>query len=137
MRIVHTMRRRADSMLRFVLFLCWCLSGAWPALAAGEPRAQKLEPPNWWVGLKPDPMLLLTGENLTGARVTVTYPGVEVSKTEAAPSGRYVFIWLQMAPQTQSGQVTLTLRTADGSTAVEFPLLPRRPQPKLVPAPIV
>src|SRR3989449_8616145 len=39
---------------------------------------------------------LLTGENLTGARVTVTYPGVEVSKTEAAPSGRYVFIWLQI-----------------------------------------
>ena len=128
MRIVRTMPRRAVSMLRSVIFLCWCLSGAWPALAAGEPRAQKLEPPNWWVGLKPDPMLLLTGENLTGARVTVTYPGVEVSKTEAAPSGRYVFIWLQMAPQTQSGQVTLTLRTADGSTAVEFPLLPRRPQ---------
>ena len=128
MRIVRTMRRRADSMLRSVLFLCCCLSGAWPALAAGGPCAQKLEPPNWWVDFQPDPMLLLTGENLTGARVTVTYPGVEVSKTEAAPSGQYLFIWLQIAPQTKSGQVTLTLRTADGSTAVEFPLLPRRPQ---------
>ncbi len=128
MRVVRTMRRRADSMLRSVLLLCWCLPGAWPALAAGEPRAQKLEPPNWWVDFQPDPMLLLTGENLTGARVTVTYPGVEVSKTEAAPSGRYLFIWLQIAPQTKSGQVTLTLRTADGSTAVEFPLLPRHSQ---------
>ncbi|MDR3763209.1 MAG: alpha-amylase family glycosyl hydrolase [Acidobacteriota bacterium] len=82
----------------------------------------KVEPPNWWVGLAHDPMLLLTGENLQQARVISGTPGVTVWRVQAGAEGRYLFAWLRIARNTQPGKALLTVHTTTGETQVVLPL---------------
>jgi len=101
-----------------------------PCVAVGQaaPRVERVEPPDWWPDVLPDLMVLLTGENLSGASVNFAYPGVRVARTEAQPEGRYLFVWLEIAPGTQPGVVSLAVRTPGGSASVEFSLHPRLPR---------
>ena len=96
-------------------------------LAQASPRVAKVEPPNWWVGL-PDPMLLITGENLTGATVkAVNTPGVHVARVQAEVSGHYLFVWLELESGVRPGPLELLLETPQGSTAIPFSLEARKP----------
>ncbi len=94
-------------------------------LCSAAPVVRKIEPPNWWIGL-PDPMLLITGESLDGATVTVTYPGVRVARQESGPGGRYLFVWLKILPSAKPGRVVLNLRSASSTARAELPLARRR-----------
>ncbi len=94
------------------------------------PRVQEVAPPNWWLSLPPsDLLLLLTGENLSEAKITVRYSRVQVQRIEARPNGHYVFVWLKISGGAQPGIVTLRVQTAAGSVSVPFLLL-ERPDPK-------
>src|SRR5580698_3203266 len=46
------------------------------------PAVEKVEPPNWWVGLTPDVMLLLSGRNLRATHVSCNLRDVVVSRTQ-------------------------------------------------------
>jgi len=66
------------------------------------PCIDKIDPPDWWVGL-PDPMLLVHGEGLNNAHFTVLGNGVTLKRTQASENGHWAFLWLQTksaAPQT-------------------------------------
>ncbi len=119
-RAARTARRRHALAL---LFLLVCAAG----VGAQAPQVNRIEPPNWWVGLKPDVMLLLGGKNLEGATVHVSHPGVNVARVEPGTDGRYLFVWLKLAPQAQPGRVALNIHTAHGDTSAEVPLHARRP----------
>jgi len=98
--------------------------GSVPASAA--PRVEKIEPPNWWIGL-PDPMLLLTGESLAGATVSTSTPGVRVVRTMAGLSNRYLFVWLAIADTASPGTVQLEVSTSGAHQEIAFPLALRNP----------
>ncbi len=118
-------RRRRRPHFHLLFYLLWLLA-ATPALLAA-PRVTKVEPPNWWIGLPPNPMLLLSGESLAGARVTTTYPGVVVERVQAQPGGHYVFVWLNVLPSAHPGTVVLNIESGGERTLLNFPLAPRRP----------
>ena len=118
----------------FALLLCSNLA------AQLAPSIAKVDPPNWWWGL-PSPMLLLKGENLDGARVTTTLPGIHVARTVVSANGHYVMVWLRVdarlsatggGPPAKAGGppppsvIPLKLQTARGNTLVKFPMTPRR-----------
>ena len=103
------------------------LAPAAEAASSDVPRIEKLDPPNWWTSFSPDLMLLLTGQNLDGAKVATSYPGVHVSKTEPGASSHYLFVWLDLAKTVAPGEVPLQIRTPHGKIVVEFPLLRRSP----------
>jgi glycosidase len=90
-----------------------------------QPIVRKIEPPNWWVNYTPELTLLLTGENLSGARVESTTKGVTPLGTEASANGHYLFVHLRLSPDLPAGTVPLQLVTAAGSTTVPLPLLAR------------
>jgi neopullulanase len=97
------------------------------SLAEGQsPVAQKIEPPNWWIGL-PDPMLLITGKNLSDAHVSVDEKDVSVVRTSSSRNGDYLFVWLQVLPSAKSGSAHLNISSAGGSATVDFPLQARNP----------
>ena len=100
----------------FFLFLCAA------SLIAQAPQVSKVEPPNWWIGMPHDPMLLLTGENLQQARITSNTAGVTVSHVQTGAEGRYLFAWLRIARSAQPGKALLTVHTAAGETQVVLPL---------------
>ena len=89
------------------------------------PRVAKLEPPNWWVGLTHDIELLVTGENLEGAKVTTSYTGLSIARSKVTSGGRYLLCWLTIAPDTQPGDAVLRLQTPSGETSIRLPLARR------------
>lgn len=108
-------------ILRLVTLLCLFAA----SLAAQEPVARKIEPPNWWTRFTPEVTLLLTGKNLGGARVSSTTPGLTVSGSEASSNGHYLFVRLKMAGSVRPGTARLDVRNSAGSTTVRLPLLAR------------
>jgi len=55
------------------------------------PAVTKVEPPNWWVGLTPDVMLLLSGHDLEATHVSCNLPTLTVSRTQSAAGGGLSF----------------------------------------------
>jgi neopullulanase len=115
--------RRGWQAAVFVLILAVLNVGAW---AQSAPLVKKLEPPNWWTNFAPDLTLLVTGENLGGARVECAAKGVTVLGAEASANGHYLFIRVKLGFALRAGKVKLQLHSAAGATGIQFPVLARQ-----------
>jgi glycosidase len=93
----------------------------------GAPRVTKIEPPNWWIGLTPDLMVLLSGHGLQANKVTCNLPDVIVQRTQATQGGDYLFVWLKFGPRMRSGTVVCRLTTLSGEASFELPVANREP----------
>jgi len=96
-----------------------------PSTAA--PVVTKVEPPNWWVGLTPDLMVLLAGHGLQATKVACNLPDVVVGRTQATQGGEYLFVWLKFGPQLRSGTVVCRATTLTGEASFELPIASRQP----------
>ncbi|MBZ5702506.1 MAG: cyclomaltodextrinase N-terminal domain-containing protein [Acidobacteriia bacterium] len=85
----------------------------------------KLDPPNWWVGLTPEVMLLLSGHGLEEARVACNLPGLRVTRTQAGAGGNYLFVWLKIGPGTKAGTADCRVTTPAGAAKFAWPLAAR------------
>lgn len=116
-------------LLLFVELLFANSAFATPQAAPSEtaPVVTKVEPPNWWVGLTPDLMVLVSGHGLQATKVACNLPEVVVGRTQATQGGEYLFVWLKFAPQLRSGTVVCRATTPAGEVAFELPLAARQP----------
>jgi glycosidase len=120
--------KNTRSIALLLIVVCLFALAAWPQSPAGarqDPVVQKIEPPNWWVNHTPELTLLLTGDNLSGARVESPTKDVGVLGAEASANGHYLFIHLQLGSSLSAGTVHLHVITMAGSTTVALPLLAR------------
>jgi neopullulanase len=88
-------------ILLFLLALCL------PTLflLAQNPAIQRVDPANWWVGMKNTKLqLLVYGKNLKGSDVKINYPGVVVQQVHEVENANYLFIDLEIAPDTKAGK---------------------------------
>ncbi len=77
---------------------------------AQTPVIQRIDPTNWWVGMKnPELQLLVYGKNLQGADLKINYPGVSVRQVYAVENPNYLFVDLFIAPETKAGKFNLEL----------------------------
>ena len=90
------------------------------------PSITKVEPPNWWVNLTPDVMLLLTGKNLQVTHANCNLPDVIVSRTQSTADGHYLFVWLRLSPNLKSGTAICRVTTPKGQATFELPLAARK-----------
>jgi glycosidase len=90
------------------------------------PAVRKVEPPNWWVGLTQDVVVLLSGKNLQATHAQCNLPDVSVSRTESSANGDYLFVWMKFSPQLKSGTAVCRIATAKGETSFEFPIAARK-----------
>ncbi len=98
------------------------------AQPVGAPQITKVEPPNWWVNFVSPVMVLLYGEGLSQARISVSYRGIKIQKTQLQPDGKHAFVWLAIARNAKPGNVKLSIKTAIGTTTADLSLLERLPQ---------
>jgi len=91
------------------------------------PKVAKVEPPNWWVRLTPELMLLLAGQNLEATHASCNLPSVIVSRTQATAGGKYLFVWLKIGADTKPGTAVCRITTPKGATSFELPLAARTP----------
>jgi hypothetical protein len=96
-----------------------------PQQSAAVLEVTKIEPPNWWIGLTPEVLLLLTGHGLEATHVTCNLQSLRVTRTQASAGGDYLFVWLKIEPQTRSGTAVCRIKTATGSASFELPLANR------------
>jgi glycosidase len=110
------------------LFLCYrnpvTLAEAKPD--EETPVITKVEPPNWWVNLTPDLLVMVTGYHLLANHVSCNIPEVVVSRTESTAGGNYLFVWLKFAPNLKSGTAVCRVTTLHGQVSFELPLAARK-----------
>lgn len=105
------------------------LSPAFPAqeLKPHAPEVTKVEPPNWWLNLAPDVMLLLSGHDLQATKLTCNIPEVVVTRTQTSHQFDYLFVWLKFAANARSGTLVCRIFTPTGETKFELPVAARAP----------
>jgi glycosidase len=75
-----------------------------------------VEPPYWWIEMQnPELQVMVYGRNLSEAYVSVSYPGVKVSRVELAENPSYLFVYLNIDKSAQTGPFDIVL-TARGET---------------------
>ena len=124
--------KRMHHAARYLLITA-VLAGFWAAPAGAQgtpdpnaPVVRKVEPPNWWVGLTPEVVVLLSGKNLLATHAQCNLPEVIVSRTQSTLNGHYLFVWLKFSPQLRSGTAVCRIATANGETSFEFPIAARK-----------
>lgn len=120
---------RTVALLAFYSLSTLILSPAAGPQSAGAPAAaplvRKVEPPNWWTNFTPEFTLLLTGENLSGARVTSATRNLTVLGSEASANGHHLFVRLKADRSLRAGTPQFELHTPSGTTTVQLPVLAR------------
>jgi len=97
---------------------------------------RKVEPPNWWVNYTGKLTLLLTGEDLAGARVESSTSGASVLGSQASSNGHYLFVHLRLRSDRLKDKLVLKVGRASersqpkaapagSSSTIEVPLLRR------------
>lgn len=98
------------SLKRFLLLL---LSPIFCATALAQ--INRVEPLNWWVGMKnPHVQLLINGNGIAETTPVIEYEGVAIKKVTKGDSKHYLFVDLQIAPQTKAGSFIIRF-TKNGS----------------------
>lgn len=112
-------------LLRRLFSFCLASGAATLALAA---KVERVEPAFWWAEMPVTKLQLqLYGENLGSYRASIEYPGVEISKQVAVDSPNYLFVYLDIAPQTAAGKLEINLTSPSDSFSIDYELKQREP----------
>lgn len=111
---------------RYIVILVYMVASV-TAFGAEAPHVSKLEPPEWWLSLPSPVMVLVTGDNLNDARISVPYSGVRVSKIQVQPDGRHAFVWVSIRKNAKPGDVPILLKTSSGEDRTVLRLIERTP----------
>jgi neopullulanase len=90
------------------------------------PVVNKVEPPNWWVGLTPELLLLVSGKHLEATHASCNLPEVVVSRTQSSSGGNHLFVWLKFAATLKSGTAICRITTINGQASFELPIATRK-----------
>ena len=89
--------------------VCYSLFCAFQTLAQ-TPSIERINPTNWYVGMKnPKLQLLVYGKNIKDCDVKINYQGVTLEKINKVENPNYLFLDLNVAPETKAGQMNIEL----------------------------
>lgn len=113
------------------LFTLICALAATLAAFAQTAQIQRLNPTNWWVGMKnPKLQLLVYGPNAGTLTYTVNYPGVKLVKAHTVENPNYAFLDLTIAPTARTGTLKLVGKRGTQTLTQPFELKARNREPK-------
>jgi glycosidase len=75
-------------------------------------------PSHWWVGMKSGSLQLMLHQEGIGqfTKVSTAYPGIAVTKVSCPENRNYLFVDIEIAPQTRPGTVIFNLSGSSGNT---------------------
>ncbi|MBC3787368.1 glycoside hydrolase family 13 protein [Spirosoma utsteinense] len=102
-----------------------------PAVVAQKADIKRVNPTNWWVGMKnPNVQLLVYGPNAGTLTYTVDYPGVKLVKTHKVENSNYAFLDLTIAASARPGTLRLVGKSGSQTLTQPFVLKDRNREPK-------
>jgi glycosidase len=94
---------------------------------ADEYKVDGVYPTHWWVGMKnPKVQVMLRGANINENTFSVSYPGVQLTKTHKVQNRNYVFLDLTISPNAKPGLMKIRMKNPNGVGDIPFELKPRR-----------
>jgi glycosidase len=109
-------------MKRFIFhFILFCGLINLTYLQAQTPRAEKVEPPNWWANHTLNPVrLLVRGANFQNAKVVSKTASLKVSNVKINSRADYLFFDVTIAKNTKPAKYDFEITTASGKTTIPF-----------------
>lgn len=105
-------------MKRFVLFF-GIMMCAMSMKAANKVSVERIDPTNWYVGMKDASLqLMVYGKGIRDAEVTTDYPGVSIKSLVRLESPDYLLIYMDVA-KAQAGKMTLKFKM--GKKSMNYP----------------
>jgi neopullulanase len=90
-------------------------------------QISRVEPQNWWVGMKLNQItLLIYGTNIQNLEPEIKYQGVKIIKTEKVENPNYLFVTINISPETLAGTAKINFKKNNKTIVTkDFPLLAR------------
>jgi len=86
----------------------------------------KIEPPNWWTGMKwNNVQLMIYGENLSNAEVKFTDDRLKAIDIQSVENTDYLFMDVFIPDDLTEGEYTLLITQEDEEIEIEYPILSR------------
>jgi glycosidase len=91
--------------------------------ATGESFSNtRIEPPNWWTGMAERQLeILIYDRNASDLEPSIDYPGVSLLETTRLENPNYIFLLLDIAPETKAGSFFIELKYPDGRENKAYP----------------
>ncbi len=119
-------------MLRSLIFI---LSFGMPLTFMAQSTIERVEPPNWWVGMKYNEVqLLVYGKEIGTYEASLKmHEGVTLKEVKRAPNRNYQFLTLTIAADTKPGNIQLLFsRKGKKRIKYDYPILQRNPARKTI-----
>lgn len=118
-------------MKRLSLISLALLTGASLFGAKKAPVITNVEPPFWWVGMANDTLqIMVTGNGIADAEVSVDYPGVRLLEQTALDSPNYKFLYLTIGDGAQPGKMPIQFTLKGRKTVYDYELKARDRRPE-------
>jgi glycosidase len=86
----------------------------------------KIEPPNWWIGMKWDTVqLMVYGENLDGLEVISSDDELKILNVQSLDNSNYLFVDIFITEDIKAGNYKLKFYKDDVEKEITFPILDR------------
>lgn len=97
------------------------------SIFAQSPVIDKIEPPNWWVGMSLDTIqLMIYGENLSSDLSAISNDdAIEIIEIKKNSSDYYAFVYVRITDSAKHGEYQLTIKNQHGEEEVTYPILER------------
>lgn len=121
-------------MTKRLLLLVFVQLGLYFISFAQKPDIQRINPTNWWVGMKnPNLQILVYGKNIGTAKVSLKpYNGVKLKKTQTVENPNYIFVDLDISKIAKAGNLQLVFSNGSESSTVNYKLHTRTAKPQAV-----
>ena len=94
--------------------------------AAKAITISRVEPANWWVGMKNKQLqLLIYGPGISRSKLSISYPGVEVTEIAKTDNPNYMFVYVNIAAKAKPGNLALHFKEGTDKLNYNYPLWAR------------
>lgn len=105
-----------------------CCFGLHLTVLAQGPQVERIEPPNWWVGMKSDRLqLLVHGPGIGQAAVASGHRALKIVAVRRVASPNYLFVEARVQPGAAARTVPLTFRIKGAAKTIDYELRSREP----------
>ncbi len=96
-------------------------------LTYGQSNIQRVEPPNWWTGMKHHQIqLLVYGDKIGDLQPVIEYPNVELKEVIKVQNSNYLFLNVDIEAGVEAGEVSIDFyKNKEKTISHTFPILKR------------
>ncbi|RLD23765.1 MAG: alpha-amylase, partial [Bacteroidetes bacterium] len=106
--------------------LLFCILICSNTITNAQIKADKIEPPHWWINMKNDTLhLIIYGSELTNLEVSLDKKDIKILDSREVESSKYLFLDLLIEKDSKAEKFDITLKNKKKKTIIEYELKSR------------